>query len=375
VPKGARQLETYLLARLASCGRCGKPLYVLTGSARRDGTFARRYKCASHIKERGRTQCLAPPIDAHTAEAMVVSSISTLLIGPPERESTINPDEALGRGRMQRRLREAVLSEDERRLAQTLEDLFAAMEPEAALIRDTAISQRQTRELKEAARLRAWIEREADGRTEETREQARELNQLLRKMVLDDRDNGRSAHRRDQCGAPATSERSRATARVRIDRAAWARFAPLTRRSMVRYSRWNDAEIIGALQAWADVHGRSPTSADWARSTAIYPAAPTVCDHFGAFNDAIRAAGLKPEPRRQPERYVLWDDLDVIRALQRWTSEHRRPPTWADWLRAAPEHPSVSTVRAHFGTWDDGLAVAGLSRLPSAVHPPAIEVE
>ena len=85
---------------------------------------------------------------------------------------------------------------------------------------------------------------------------------------------------------------------VRIDRAAWGRFAPLTRRSMVRYAPWDDAEIIGALQAWADVHGRSPTSADWARSTAIYPAAPTVRHHFDTFNGGVRAAGLEPEHRR-----------------------------------------------------------------------------
>jgi hypothetical protein len=79
------------------------------------------------------------------------------------------------------RLREVILSGDERRLADTLEDLFVAMEPEAALIRDAAISQRQARELAEATRLRAWIEQEASERTEDTRGQARELNRLLRK--------------------------------------------------------------------------------------------------------------------------------------------------------------------------------------------------
>ena len=153
--KEPRQLETYLLARLGSCGRCGKPLYVLTGSRRRDGTFSRRYACAGHVKERGRTQCAAAPIDAHTAEAMVVSSIGALLIGTPEHEMAPESDLPIRREAAQQRLREAILSGDEKRLARTLEELFAAMQPEATLIRDAAISQRQARELTEAERLRA----------------------------------------------------------------------------------------------------------------------------------------------------------------------------------------------------------------------------
>jgi hypothetical protein len=111
---------------------------------------------------------------------MVISSIGTLLIGNPEHEATCEPDLPIRREAAQR-LREVILSGDEKRLAEMLEDLFAAMEPEAALIRDAAISQRQARELAEATRLRAWIEQEASGRTEGTRAQARELNELLRK--------------------------------------------------------------------------------------------------------------------------------------------------------------------------------------------------
>jgi hypothetical protein len=134
----------------------------------------------------------------------------------------------------------------------------------------------------------------------------------------------------------------------------------------VRYSRWNDAEIVGALQAWSDAYGQIPTSADWARSTAVYPANTTVRDHFGTFNGALRAACLDPQPRQQPGRRVPWDELDVIRALQEWTTRRGRPPAWADWLRAAPEHPCVTTVRKHFGTWDAALALAGLKQTTSA---------
>jgi hypothetical protein len=44
--KEPRVLEVYLLSGVGSCGRCGKPLYVVTGSRRRDGTFRRRYRRA-----------------------------------------------------------------------------------------------------------------------------------------------------------------------------------------------------------------------------------------------------------------------------------------------------------------------------------------
>jgi hypothetical protein len=111
---------------------------------------------------------------------MVISSIGGLLIGKPEHETTYEPDLPIRREAAPH-LREVILSGDEKRLWEMLEHLFAAMEPEAALIRDAAISQRQARELAEATRLRAWIEQEASERTEDTRGQARELNRLLRK--------------------------------------------------------------------------------------------------------------------------------------------------------------------------------------------------
>jgi hypothetical protein len=162
---------------------------------------------------------------------------------------------------------------------------------------------------------------------------------------------------------------SQPSCEVRIDRADWMRFAPLRRRSMVRYSPWDDAEIVGALQAWADVHGRSPTWADWARSTAINPAATTLRYHFGSFDRALRKAGLEPEPPPPPRR-VSWDDLDMIQALHDWTSKHGHPPAGVDWLKAAPEHPSTTTVRAHFGSWHAALTAAGLPDQPATDSRP-----
>jgi DNA invertase Pin-like site-specific DNA recombinase len=359
--KPYRQLETYLLAKLARCGHCGKPLYVMTGNPRRDGTFARRYGCASHTKEHGRGRCDAQPIDADTAEAMVIASINALLIHADNGQSggepglaTI-PETAAG----QRRLREAVLAGDERQIADAIKGLFEQMQPEAALIRDTALSQRQARELSEARRLQTWIDAETNGRTDRTRAEARELNKLLRKWFLsielkvDPELVTITATRRQASGRPGSQTE------VSISRSDWARFARPQRRLKVRYSGWDDSEIIGALQAWADVHGRSPTWSDWARSAANHPASRTLRDHFGTWNSALEQAGLQLQPTPQPQRHT-WDDLDMIEALTSWTGRHGRPPTSIEWLRAEPEHPSTTTVRAHFGSWDAALAASGL---------------
>jgi hypothetical protein len=91
-PKHYRRLEAYLLAKLARCGRCGSTLYSLTGNPHRDGSFARRYGCASHAKDRGAGQCQAKLINADTAEAMLVASIDRLLIASgPYRRRRLRP--------------------------------------------------------------------------------------------------------------------------------------------------------------------------------------------------------------------------------------------------------------------------------------------
>lgn len=61
---------------------------------------------------------------------------------------------------------------------------------------------------------------------------------------------------------------------------------------------------------------------------------------------------------------------EVARALHDWVAAHGRPPTQHDWGREAgptspwvtdwPRWPSASTVRTHFGTWNEALRQAGL---------------
>lgn len=354
--------ESYLLAGLACCGVCGGSLQCRTGRPRRDGTSHRVYLCSSHARHRGRvTQCTVAPIDAQMLEAMFTASIGTLLAGPPAHATAADPetltpadaDDAVGR------LREAVLAGEQEPFDEALEELFEKMQPDAALIRDTAISQRLARELQQAGRLRAWVEQEAARRTESTRAEARELAALVRgwftqiTVRVDADAVVIAATRRRNTGPPATP------VEVCIDRAAWVRFSGPGHGRTNR--PWSRAALIGALQAWADMHGRSPTAMDWGRAANNHPQARTLLTRFATWNGALRKAGLPPVAA--PRRYA-WDELDMISALTAWTRRHGRPPSSMEWMRADPTHPNATTVRVHFGRWEDALRAAGLPPQP-----------
>jgi hypothetical protein len=62
--------------------------------------------------------------------------------------------------------------------------------------------------------------------------------------------------------------------------------------AQVRY-RWEDAEIVEALKRWAARRGRPPTRSDWSRGTSERPGVTTVCNHFGNWSAALKAAELE----------------------------------------------------------------------------------
>jgi hypothetical protein len=141
---------------------------------------------------------------------------------------------------------------------------------------------------------------------------------------------------------------------VRFERRDCPRYAPESRRGRVHRS-WEESEMIDALRAWADQHGRSPKLTDWFFNDADRPTSHTVRRRFGSWTKALKHAGLEPARRN-----CGWESDDIARALRTWTEEHGRPPKNVDWRRAKQTHPSDVTVRAHFGTWERALAAAGV---------------
>lgn len=59
--------------------------------------------------------------------------------------------------------------------------------------------------------------------------------------------------------------------------------------------RWTRSAVIQALRAWAQEHGRAPTTKDWQRAKgAVYPNFTVVYSQFGSWGEALEAADLKP---------------------------------------------------------------------------------
>lgn len=65
-----------------------------------------------------------------------------------------------------------------------------------------------------------------------------------------------------------------------------------------------------------------------------------------------------------------WPKEKVIAAMLRWTQEHGRPPSARDWLKAPiPDWcPYTQTVQMHFGSWNAGIAAAGLEPVKPGVR-------
>lgn len=289
-----RKPETYLLARIATCGWCGGPVIARTQQRRNDGAPDRRYGCARHKLIGDPDRCQAPVMSADMIEAMFVAALWPLLLSGesevhPGATTVVRPTvTAVDR----QRVIDAVLTSDKRQIDDALRDVIGRRATEATLQQRIAMSRRPGPELDAVRRCEAWAEQELVGRTQETRDEVAALNKLLRDwfstivITLNDTTVTIAATRQ------AATERPAHTAEVRYDLQGWTRLAPQARGLRRLNSRWNGAEILGALQAWADIHGVSPTEADWATSDLDHPGAVTVLRYFRTWNDALRRAGL-----------------------------------------------------------------------------------
>jgi hypothetical protein len=129
-----------------------------------------------------------------------------------------------------------------------------------------------------------------------TREETTELNALLRRWFSKITLTVGPEHVVIAVAQRKTSPPA-APVQVSIERAAWTRKVRAHRRQLI-HGFWERAEIIGALQAVADRHGRSPTWVDWTHAGANHPQAKTLYRHFNSWNQALRRAGLEAVPPR-----------------------------------------------------------------------------
>jgi DNA invertase Pin-like site-specific DNA recombinase len=363
--KKPQRLDTYLLSGLVRCGRCGEPLHCPTGRSRRDGSLTRRYICASHEHGRGVTRCPAKRMSADMLEAMFVASLRALLdAGGDEQLGVVGsqPTTIFDVSRERQELRESLTADGEMAFGVALQRLLVRLGPQMALARESDASPKMSRRFDAVERFEIWAEQESQGRNDASRAEASKLNRLLRRwfsgvtVIMDEVHVGITA-RHHTTGDGDGSERSRT---VQLNRVDWTRVACHNGQPRLRYGGWDDSEIVGALQAWADANGRSPIRTDWLKAEGNYPTSLTVVSHFKSWRRALRVAGLAPYVPPSHPRNTPWGDAEILQALRDWTAQQGRVPIWHDWRRAVEGRPCNQTVCDHFGNWRAGLAAAGL---------------
>ena len=367
-----RDIEAFLLSRIAKCGRCGAPFHCHTGLLREDGTFARRYICRSHWRDRHAQRCDAPPIDADILEAMFASSLPHLLrdaTGEHQLPEAAEPFEGHWTQAPERQqLREAVLWGDDARLDESIERMVARVAPELAIHRRIAATRRHSRQQVLERELHEWAEAQTTSPADDSRRETRALNGELREWFT-------AVHVHNAARDTVIAAKLRPTPQhgsypphveVRLPRAAWARASRSAGRRPRRPAAWSDEEIIAALQDWAARYGRPPNSCEWLAGSPDRPGSLCVRRRFGTWERALKRAGLNANARRQG-RY--WTDDEIIASLRAWAKRHGRAPKAADWTRAQRAHPCSRSVAQHYGSFQAAVTTAGLAPASRAPRP------
>ena len=118
--------------------------------------------------------------------------------------------------------------------------------------------------------------------------------------------------------------------------------------------RYTDEEILDRVSRWVQAHGVSGVGYQKAaRAAPDMPSLATVCNRFGSWNGALRAAGVTPV--RTPARTRTWTDDKLAAVVKEYFAEAR---SWSRrdlgvWLDADPSRPSLATVCNGLGTWSD----------------------
>jgi hypothetical protein len=233
---------------------------------------------------------------AGVIEAMFVASLGSLLpgVGSQERDGRDSSITIAVNAGERQRVIDAVLAGDEQQLGITLGSLIDRRGPEVARQRRVAGSHLQSPDMDAVRDMERWAVHEQLGRSDATRDEARILNRTIRSwfstvtITMDDRGVTFVSVPRGADGEPDLA--NRAEAHIEIQH--WTRDFPQARAIRTRNWEWTDAEILGALQAWADVNGHSPRPRDWGTASTEHPIAKTVRCHFKTWTRALRQAGL-----------------------------------------------------------------------------------
>jgi len=281
-----------------------------TQHERQDGTFDRGYMCISRLHDCHAGRCRARRIPADLVEAMFAGSLRIMLPGVEQASSARMRDASGVLAAERQHLIDAVLSGDSELTDATLAGMVARGREEASRARRTGNPGGRDPELDVARRFETWAEEERLGRNDASRQEARALNRVLGALfssitlAMDEMSVTIVATSRPtaNASAPHVSE-------IRLDLREWSQFGLDWPKRLMPRRRWTDAEILHALRAWAEIHGRSPKrrewgacELDWVTGQLDHPSPATVKHHFTTWERALRKAGLKPAARHPPCR-------------------------------------------------------------------------
>ena len=127
---------------------------------------------------------------------------------------------------------------------------------------------------------------------------------------------------------------------------------------------WSREEIVAALRESAQRHGKLPRASDWTRTSLpgelAHPSWATVVDHFGGWDEALRAAGFEPPPRSPRS----WSAAEIIASIKAFAEREGEPPKKTDWKHlpaSGPPRPNAWAVEQCFGSWSKGIEAAGFA--------------
>ena len=128
----------------------------------------------------------------------------------------------------------------------------------------------------------------------------------------------------------------------------------------VAMRRPSRAAVVRALRRWARETGRPPRASDWREPGGKWEREYPA---WPAAGDVRAHFASWPQALAaaglRPHRRA-WTREQIIRALRAWAAAHGRPPHHDEWQRSAVEHPPSGTVTLRFGSWTAALEAAGL---------------
>jgi hypothetical protein len=290
--------QSFLLAGILVCGRCGAQMRTWTGRRRQNGSHTRRYACTSP-----RELCVTSPMEAAMVDQAFVKAIPMFIEHPAPQDS--------------RRVRAEQLV---------------------------------------VQRLLEWAVTDRSGPTAATLAEAHALNELVRRLFTSIVVTVNDWNVEIRARRASREERS-----ATIDLVEYELQLQSNRGRSDLEVRWTRPGIVAALRLWATRHGGAPACDEW-ELAGPHPSSGTVQNHFGSWEAALAAAELERRrriPRRHPPRYY-WTTEQIMAALRTWTTQNGRAPKAREWRLASPDWPCYSTVRKQFGSWEHALARAGL---------------